>query len=768
MNTSALQFARLTPTAVILLLTIASTGNAWQDDPFDPFGTDTPDVTNGADIFDQDNPAGLPLVEDLSASTKLLIRSVRESNPTTPEDLSRAIRTMLDIDQFGEARIYLNKLIGVNPNRQQMFELSEKLGPDFFLRLREQDELQPASRQFADRLFKLAREEAYSNERISRLISQLSDDNRFVRNDAVSQLRLLGAPAAAALLNVCGEENRRKEIPFIRAALKQMGNASILPLVAAARADGTVAQAVAVGALSTSKSQLAQDAILRTSVTGNVPDSVRELAADAVARRGLVSSYDIERTILERANEYLNGQVAIPGDGKGQVEIWNWNFAESKLVPSLASTENASRYLAIDMARDLYGLNPGNQAYRQLQLLTVLEGTKRVIGPNRSTMAKEITHFVKDFRAEDLDQLLNEAVERELWPAATAVAELAGEIGDASLVYSGNDKPRPLVNAILTGYRPLQFAAARSIAQIDPQQAYPGCSYVAQLMVMMATSDGRVSAAVMHPRNAVAQSLASSVFQSGLRGIPVSSAKQLFDLLESNPDIGLVMVTDASGGPHYQELVQQIRNYWLTQHLPVGLLVRDEMSGDKARLVLDVDPLTRVLPITSDPRLLSSQVGQLEELRVGVPVGNSQLDLHADVALEWLTMTLADPGTYRFYHLSCYRDRIGQLGTIAGSFEKKSKILRHLGTPESQRLLATLANDVSMTIDQRQVLAEAFNQSVRQHGLLMTRSEVKLQYDRYNASESLSAEVQSILGNILDTIELKTLGRESRVPGPIQ
>ena len=48
---------------------------------------------------------------------------------------------------------------------------------------------------------------------------------------------------------------------------------------------------------------------------------------------------------------------------------------------------------------------------------------------------------------------------------------------------------------------------------------------------------------------------------------------------------------------------------------------------------------------------------------------------------------------------------------------------------------------------------KAFGKSVQAFGLLLNQAEIKNQYDRYNRSEKLDTETQSILGALLDSIE---------------
>ena len=103
----------------------------------------------------------MTLDESLSDGKQLVIRSVRESNPTTSLELARAIKVMLNIEQYAEANRYLDLLIELNLDRSQMFELSEEMGAPFLLDVRGEPELQPKGKAFAEQVVRMAREEAF-------------------------------------------------------------------------------------------------------------------------------------------------------------------------------------------------------------------------------------------------------------------------------------------------------------------------------------------------------------------------------------------------------------------------------------------------------------------------------------------------------------------------------------------------------------------------------------------------------------------------------
>ena len=76
-----------------------------------------------------------------------------------------------------------------------------------------------------------------------------------------------------------------------------------------------------------------------------------------------------------------------------------------------------------------------------------------------------------------------------------------------------------------------------------------------------------------------------------------------------------------------------------------------------------------------------------------------------------------------------------------------------LGTGKSQEALANFASQSGYSIDKREIATKCFADSVERFGTLLTTDQIQQQYDRYNASESDSKEVQKLMGQMLDAIE---------------
>jgi len=109
--------------------------------------------------------------------------------------------------------------------------------------------------------------------------------------------------------------------------------------------------------------------------------------------------------------------------------------------------------------------------------------------------------------------------------------------------------------------------------------------------------------------------------------------------------------------------------------------------------------------------------------------------------------------SFGYYELLPQQAAVEQALTVPALSAKAIHVLGHLGTPSAQRLLATLASDHARPLAERQAAHAAFTTAVRRRGLLLTRSEILVQYDRYNQSARLDTDTQQVLGGILDVIE---------------
>ena len=745
---------------------------AQDDDPFatggqnsDPFGSPNPAAAAKKDdnTFGSSKPAAstpqlniLPKIDpNLDPATRLIMESVRKVAPVTPLELAKALQTMLDIEQYADAKYYLGILIETGADPQTLFNMHEAIGPNLFLQVYYQDELLPAGREYAKRVFATVRKEALSPARVNRLIKSLSDSNVSSRSDAFHKIRRLGPPAIARVIEVFADESRESEFPFIREALRNMASDAADPLVGAVRSNNPTIQLEAVRALGGIQAKLSRDVLYRPVLAPDVPPALRNVAKQSAEQNlGAIPDQEQAQSYLQQQiKSYLVGRPNRANNPFQKVALWRWDTKKNELYQVQLQPSTASRIIASDLARDLLEINPEIAENRALFLVTQLESLKRIAGPDKSIDVQGFMKSLPGITVAEVNSVLLQALSLELFPAAIAACEVLKATGDTALLASEGNEPSALVRAIMTGQRDLQFAAFDAIVQVNPQQAYQGSSYIASLAVYLAASEGRATGLVGHRRLASAQTFSSIMALSGVAGIPLVNSREVFNRAVADPDAELILITDTLNGPYFHELVFQLRSDWRTKRIPIGVMIRDLPQKLRAERTFNGESRLEILALTDDPGVISRQVNNLRALQKPWPTSPERKIQQADFALNWLNKIAANPKVYGFYDLFSREQEIVQILFNRGYSSVVSGILSSFGTPGAQRALVNLASENGLPVQQRMEASEAFEKAVARGGTLLTKTEIQQQYDRYNASEGQSAESQEILGNILDVIE---------------
>lgn len=705
-------------------------------------------------------------LDEINQADRLVIETLRESDPQTALQLAKAIQIARNVEFHDDARLYLRKLIALNMDDQQLYNLHEQLGSDFFVSLNVDQNIQPEGREFSRAVLSATKQVSLSPAKVEAWIATLNNPDISVRSAAFRRLQRLGEPATAALLNVFGDKNRVDEFPGIRGALRRMGIAAQGPLLGAAKADNPQVQLEAIRALGYYDSTEAADTLMWAYASPKPARFVRDAALQGLtvqreSQSGVAQSRldadAIEQRLYDRAVQFLSGKRQTNASLLGVVQDWRWDSSANRMIARELTPETSARVMAATRASELYEINPTSTRNRDLFVMTQLEAAKRKVGPELPMDVAAVIAAAGNDPVE-FNRILQDALKLELVPAAVGCCEVLAEIGDPSLLASPNGKPCPLVQAILFGDRHLQFAAFQAITKVDPEQAFPGSSYVLALGVFMAQGGAQSEGLVGHLRPDVAQTYAGSLSSAGLRGIAADSSRQLFEVATSDPDIEVLLVSDNLQNPEYGELIQQLRSDWRTKRIPIALLYRELDYSRRILRRIENDPLFVTIPFSSDPSVVATHVEQLRETCQPWKVNSLDRRRHAAAAVDWLAKVATDRTKYHFYNLGTQESQLTRLLYLPGFAESASQILASLGTPNAQRELVNFASQNGLPVDEREIVVQAFAKSVSKGGTLLTTREIQQQYDRYNASEREAESSQKVLGAILDVIETQKRG----------
>ena len=759
-------------TAVIVLAFGAAT--LAQDDPFgdppassgDPFGsTDDPFGTGGAAAADDTAAGSEDAAKPEAVDSDPVVQAIRASNPTTLDELARALRNVVNLGRPDEAKKYAGQLVDASLERVDLVKLHRKYGAALFLRLYRDRRYSPEGTELGQLVLDAAAEAARDPALLNQLIKQLGDPAREVRHAALVDLHSGGDAAIVSLIGVLADSSRSAEYAVIRQALVDLGSASSGPMLAALESSDPYLAAQAIVVLSKLRSSNVIPHLLRPYFTTDP-----ETTLNKAARYGLLSlvgelpqKANSQSVLARNVDEYLKGKITGRVDHEGMVVVWSWDAAKNEPVSNRRPADVASMVMAARLAGDLHSIDPANVDYRRLYLLTLFESTKRTNGLDRPLPIGERTvhgaavELGTDAVADALDYALR--VGRAA--AATGAIEVLGDIGDETLLQTTDGQASTLALALRHPDRRTRFAAVEAIMKLDPKTAYAGSSYMTEALGYLASSAGSRRALVAHPRTERAQTLVGLLSQIGFEADTANTGRQALNLAVLNPDYELILLSDTLERPSIRELLQHLHREPKTKLLPIGVMTRRD-NFRAMEYLAETDPLALAFPRPHQADGLARVVRRLLTLADTTMATPQERMSHAVAALDHLARLAENSQDYPFYDLLRQETKIEPALNSAPLSEKTARTLGLFGSPSSQRSLVTFASQNGRPLELRQAASAAFAVAVKRRGLLLTRDEILQQYDRYNKSAVLDKETQQVLAAVLDAIEAPTRTQEEQ------
>lgn len=699
-----------------------------------------------------------------------VLEAIAETRPTSPVELMKTIETLMNLGAPDEARVYMQRLLALKLDDEALYVLQRKVGSGIFFRLSQDDRFQPEGRQLAEAVLSASFRQARDPRRMANLVQQLNDPAPEIRQSAINDLKDAGSAAIGPMIEVLSDEGRSAEHARVRFALAQMGTLAVEPLIAAIATPNHNLRAQVIEILGMLQAPRASQYLIHPLLSNKHTPQVNRAAA--VALRRIVGEVptvdDAEIYLRNRANAHFGGELPRLADGDGNIQLWLWHPKQNKPVPVLYPAHDAALVVAAQLATDLYDLWPKDIANRNLYLAAILESAKVVHGMDKSLPLGAGT--ARDLAAQAgpaaVEQVLVEAIQNDRLPAAIAAAEVLGDIGSVQLLMSDDGRPRPLVEALRHRNRRLRFVAAEAIVKIDPQHDYPGSSHLPETLGYLAATAGSRKVLIGHPRAEQAQSLVGMLSEMGLEGDVALTGRRLMALAAQSPDYEVILLSDAIDHPPLRETLQMIRRDHRVGGLPVGLMVREDRLNQLQLLAGD-ERLTEAFPRPHDTKALQFQIARLLQRAGRDVVPYEQRRAQGAAALAWLSRMAEEERRYRFYDLLRQMPAVIRAALGPELTPRACEVLGFAGTPAAQRTLVTVASQSFRPLGDRQAAAKAFATAVSRRGVLLRDDEIDLQYERYNQSELLDAGTQQVLGQILDTIEMR-LAAQGETKQPVE
>ena len=256
-----------------------------------------------------------------------MIRNTIQSRKIeTPVDITKAAEMLVNVGLFDDAKAMLGRLQALKLDDAQLLDLTTQVGSAFFAEIYSRPELQPIGQAVGGDVLRGAQKGLQSPERYDSLLSALSSEDVSARNKAVRQLRTIGEPAVANVLNAFTQDDRVDDFPGLRGALKALAGVLPKPVVAAALANDPQVKLEAIRALENVESKEALSALYLAILAPNQDDLIHSTALEILIKRPGVNidSAAIETWFHRETAEALRSK-GDPTLVRQPSKIWIWD-----------------------------------------------------------------------------------------------------------------------------------------------------------------------------------------------------------------------------------------------------------------------------------------------------------------------------------------------------------------------------------------------------------------------------------------------------------
>jgi len=709
-------------------------------------------------------PAELPHMEHPA------VQALLETKPSTPSEMLRVARSLANLQHSGKAREFLQKVLAAKLDEKQSVALAEELGPSFFTQLASREDLLPEAKQLAESVLGALDRHARNPQRLASLIKQLQAPSRDVQAQAMLQLQRARESAVEALIGVLADPARQAEYPVVRTALALMGAEAIGPLAGLLESAEARLQVEAIQTMVEMEARGSIVFLLAPFASPTTDPQVRAAAGAALQKLAgrLPEKTDAAYSLARAAQNYFDGREPLREDSPGQSRLWTWDGAKRQLIGRVYTTQDAARILAARLARQAYAILPNDDSIRLLYLVTMLEQAAVEHGLDRPLPMDPGMPGARAaaFGSQTVERVLDYGLKRNRVPAAVAAARILGQTGKAEEVLHRGAQPATLVRAARHPDARVRFVAVEAILNLKPTTPFPGCTFVTEAIGFFLASRGQRRILVADASTAEARRWAGYLAALGYQLDTATTGREVLRQATASPDYELILVDSGLEHPTVDLLLEQLRHDFRTGSIPVGVVARAGYL-DRARRLAANDPLADAFPRLHAEEPLRVEVQRLLALSSRSMVSAAQRQEQAVRAIGWVADLINSAS--KAFDLGRLQGPLIQALEVPALGRQASGILATMGTPASQRALVDLASRASQPLELRKAALAAFQENTRKHGILLTTSEILLQYDRYNQSQHLDRATQEVLGSILDAIEAPARAAKSaRQPGSLQ
>lgn len=693
------------------------------------------------------------------ASNAAIARTLLATRPTTPVELLRAAKILVDLGEAPQALPLIKQLAAKKLDDEVLAALVKELGSAVFLQLARVPALQPDAAKFCDQALAGAQRFARDPARIERLVKQLGETDPEEHAKIVADLRAGGDAAVAALVAVLADQDRAGEYAVVQQALAAIGPVASAPLVAVLESGDPRLVALVLPVLGELNDPTVADYLLAPALAPDSPPAVVAAAQPAVAV--YFGRVPTPAQAAARLHERVRAALAKIGEPNFDPTaalappplVWRWDEQTRQIVGDRITARAGEILTAAGLAADARRILPASETIRRLYLTTLARAIAfSETEPGATARLEKARDVIARASIDELQDLLSFALVDDQPAAAAVAARQLSTTGDPGLLLTHTPQLSALAKAVSHADRSLRFAALQAIMKLDPREPYPGAGRVAEALEYFARSHGTPRALVAADAPLEAGRIAGLLAEQGFEPDMATNTTGVLRLAQAASDYEVIYIDTALGMPGSGQLLQRLRSDTRTARVPLALVsLADEFLA--AERVARRIPLCLAVMRTHNAPATQIELNRLLQATGRVITPRDVRREQGVQALTWIAELAQQP--QRLYDLRRMDDAVIASLDAPGMTEAAIGALANLDTPRAQRTLVRYASRPAAPITQRQAAARAFAENVSRHGTLLKSDEILQQYDLYNDSEAADAATQKVLAGILDAIEAR-------------
>lgn len=678
------------------------------------------------------------------------------TEPKSPEALFDAVVLMLDLERPNLAAKYLKLLVAQDPDDATVLRMRDKHGPAVFLELSNDKRLQPESIDLLDRMNKAFRRYAADPTRMDRVIQNLTTGTPEQREIAVIQLRSTGKVAVPRLLTVISKSVAAGDREAMVYAMTRMGSQITPALLGAIQSPDEGVRTVALETLGWLGSLDTVPWLWYPAYGADQSTAVRRTARQALARIllndvkkvGDVSSYGASSQLQTIAASHFRLEHNWPLNEDGETtELWAWDDAGNRLSAWNVAPQTASLIVGSRFARQALLLSPERKELQSLYLALRLAFDAHVAGwESPLPTGPGSAHDLALLAGPDVAlNALSYSLKNPNPAAALACLQVLSQIGNRTQLRAQGPQASPIIQAMNYPNFRVQFAAASTVLQLDPEESFRGASRVVSILTRALNDSGDRTGLAIDSNQDRATTTASYLGEMGYAPLQATSGQDGFKIAADRGDVELIVIHAAVVRWGLTQTVANFRADARTAGIPI--IVYGPESLQPA-----VDRLAEQYPLIGFA--LNGEGGFKRGVRLFLsqletpPVSEAQRAARTEAAGFWFAHIAGGRRT-RVFNISAAEEALFDAVNDPGVGDNAVLALGAIPTGSAQERLEEIAVSAARDADLRESAALQLAFHIQRYGVLLSGDRVRELTTSWQAAPggALKTALASVVGS---------------------